>query len=146
MADRLAKQGTALPQTRQTSTLHSAKSLIKSAVKSWNCQWLLRLSLGKNWESLVSRGPLNHNLPRTVSVAALRMRTGHEYLASHLHRINIRPSPECQLCGHSTMNAEHLRTCSAVDHSKNYQKSIFKEAHLYWLALHLMAQHPRKKK
>ncbi|GFR18640.1 hypothetical protein TNCT_602961 [Trichonephila clavata] len=42
-----------------------------------------------------------------------------------------------------TMNAEHLRTCSTLDHNKNYQNSIFKEAHLYWSARHLMAQQPR---
>ncbi|GFQ99140.1 hypothetical protein TNCT_650281 [Trichonephila clavata] len=57
--------------------------------------------------------------------------------------INALPSPECQLCGYGTMNAEHLRTCSALDHSKNYQNSIFKEAHLYWSARHLMALQPR---
>ncbi|GFQ75772.1 hypothetical protein TNCT_680141 [Trichonephila clavata] len=71
------------------------------------------------------------------------MRTGHDYLATHLHRINILPSPECQLCGYGTINAEHLRTCSALDHSKNYQNGIFKEAHLYWSARHIMAQKPR---
>ncbi|GFR12195.1 gag-Pol polyprotein [Trichonephila clavata] len=140
MADRLAKQGTALPQPKQPSTLHSAKSQIKSAVERWNCQRRERLSLGKNWESLVSRGPLDHNLPCAVSVAAFRMRTGHDYLAAHLHRINVLPSPECQLCGYGTMNTEHL-TCSALDHSKNYQDSFF--THLYWSARHLMAQQPR---
>ncbi|GFR23569.1 gag-Pol polyprotein [Trichonephila clavata] len=123
--------------------LHSAKSQIKSAVERCNCQRLQRLSMGKNCESLVSRGPLNHNLPRAVSVAPFRMRTGHDYLAAHLHRINVLPSPECQLCGYGTMDAKHLRTCSALDHSKNYQNSIFKEAHLYWSGRHLMAQQPR---
>ncbi|GFQ98436.1 hypothetical protein TNCT_658111 [Trichonephila clavata] len=63
--------------------------------------------------------PPSH-LPRTVSVAAFRMSTGHDYLAVHLHRINVLPSPKCQLCGCGTMNAEHLRTFSALDHSKNY--------------------------
>ncbi|GFR12139.1 hypothetical protein TNCT_521721 [Trichonephila clavata] len=72
--------------------------------------------------------PIYHNLPRAVSVEALNMRTGHDYLASHLHRINVLPSPEC---GYGIMNAENLRTCSVLDHSKNYQDSIFKEAHHY---------------
>ncbi|GFQ64274.1 hypothetical protein TNCT_673101 [Trichonephila clavata] len=71
------------------------------------------------------------------------MRTGHDYLAAHFHRINVLPSPECQLCGYGTMNAEHLRTCSAQDHSKNYQSSNFKGVHLYWSARHLMAPQPR---
>ncbi|GFR22743.1 hypothetical protein TNCT_392591 [Trichonephila clavata] len=66
--------------------LHSAKSQIKSAVERWNCQWLQRLSLSKNWESLVSRGTLDHNLPSAVSVTAFRMRTGlilpHTFTAS----------------------------------------------------------------
>ncbi|GFQ71988.1 hypothetical protein TNCT_610951 [Trichonephila clavata] len=128
---------------KQPSTLHSAKSQIKSAFERWNCQWLQRLSLGNHWESLVSRGPLDHNLPRAVSVAAFWIRTGHDYLAAHLHRINVLPSAECQLCGYGTMNAERLRTCSALNHSKNYQNSIFKEANLYWSARHLMAEQPR---
>ncbi|GFR06469.1 hypothetical protein TNCT_437721 [Trichonephila clavata] len=83
--------------------------------------------------------PLDHSLHRAISVAAFRMKTGHDYLAAHLHCINVLPSPECQLSGYGTMNAEHLRTCSALDHRKNYQNSIFKEAHLYWSARHLMA-------
>ncbi|GFR32139.1 hypothetical protein TNCT_349621 [Trichonephila clavata] len=58
------------------------------------------------------------------------MRTEHDYHAAHLHRINVLPSPECQLCGYGTMNAERLRTRSALDHSKNYQNS-------YWSAHHL---------
>ncbi|GFR18791.1 hypothetical protein TNCT_419581 [Trichonephila clavata] len=116
MADRLAKEGTALPQPKQPSTLHSAKSQIKSAVERWTCQWLQRLSLGKNWESRASRGPFDHNLPGEVSVAAVRMRTRHYYLAAHLHRIKVLPTPKCQLCGYGTMNAEHLRTSFALDH------------------------------
>ncbi|GFQ87565.1 hypothetical protein TNCT_604571 [Trichonephila clavata] len=98
---------------------------------------------GKNWENLVSRGLLDHNLPRAVSVAAHRMRTGHNYLAAHLHRIKVLSSPECQLCSYGIMNAEHLRACSALDHSKNYQNRIFKKAHLYWSVRHLMAQQSR---
>ncbi|GFR08087.1 gag-Pol polyprotein [Trichonephila clavata] len=130
MVDRLAKQGTALPQPKQPSTLHSTKSQIKTAIERWNCQRLQRLSLGKNWESLVSRSPLDHNLPHAVSVAAFRIKTGHDYLAAHLHRINVLPSPECQFCADGTMNTEHLMTCFALDPS-NYQNSIFKEVHLY---------------
>ncbi|GFR11912.1 hypothetical protein TNCT_174451 [Trichonephila clavata] len=71
------------------------------------------------------------------------MRTEHNLLVAHLYRINVLPPPECQLCGYRAMNAEHLRTCSAPDHSKNYQNSIFKEAHLYGSARRLMVQQPR---
>ncbi|GFR14423.1 hypothetical protein TNCT_530691 [Trichonephila clavata] len=71
------------------------------------------------------------------------MRIEHDYLAAHLHRINVLPSQECQLCDYGTMNAEHLRTCPVLDLSKNYQKSIFKKAHLYRSARHLMVQQPR---
>ncbi|GFQ95695.1 hypothetical protein TNCT_445581 [Trichonephila clavata] len=91
----------------------------------------------------VSRGLLDDNLPHAVSVAAFRLRTGHYYLTTHLHRINVLPSPECHLCSYGTMNSEYLRACSALDHSKKYQDSIFKEVHLYWTARHLMAQQPR---
>ncbi|GFQ72082.1 hypothetical protein TNCT_644471 [Trichonephila clavata] len=58
MADRLEKQGTALPQPKQPSMLHSAKSQIKLAVERWNCQRLQRLSLDKNWEILVHTYPV----------------------------------------------------------------------------------------
>ncbi|GFR18733.1 hypothetical protein TNCT_307221 [Trichonephila clavata] len=88
MADRLAKQRTALPQPKQPGTLPSAKFQIKSAVEIWNCQLLQRLSLGKNWESLVSRGSLDHNLPLAVSIAAFRM-TGHDYLIAHTFTASI---------------------------------------------------------
>ncbi|GFR30075.1 hypothetical protein TNCT_532241 [Trichonephila clavata] len=71
--------------------------------------------------------PPRSQLIHAVSVAAFRMRTGHDYLAVQLHLNNVLPSPECQLCGYGTMNAEHLMTCSAQNHSKNYQNSIFKE-------------------
>ncbi|GFR32591.1 hypothetical protein TNCT_364661, partial [Trichonephila clavata] len=57
MAARLAKQGTALPQPKQPSTLHSAKSQIKSAVERWSCQRLQRLSLGKNREASFPEAP-----------------------------------------------------------------------------------------
>ncbi|GFQ69246.1 hypothetical protein TNCT_287911 [Trichonephila clavata] len=65
--------------SKQPIKLHSAKSQIKLAAETWNCQRLQRLSLGKNWENLVSRGPLRSHLLRAVSVAAFRMRTGHDY-------------------------------------------------------------------
>ncbi|GFR22173.1 hypothetical protein TNCT_604621 [Trichonephila clavata] len=84
------------------------------------------LCFGKNWENLVFRWPLDHNLPRVVGVEAFRVKTRHDFLAAHLHRINVLPSPESQLCGYGSMNAEHLRTCSALDRSKNYQNSIYK--------------------
>ncbi|GFR28193.1 hypothetical protein TNCT_437131 [Trichonephila clavata] len=71
------------------------------------------------------------------------MRTGHDYLATQLHRIDVLISPGCQLCGFGTMNTDYLRTCSTLDHSKNYQDSNFKVAHLYWSGCHLMAQKPR---
>ncbi|GFR23896.1 gag-Pol polyprotein [Trichonephila clavata] len=141
MADRVAKQGTALPQPKQPGTLHSAKSQIKSAVERWNCQRLQRLSLARIGRASFPEAP-SITLPRAVSVAAFRMWTGHDYLAAHLHHINVLPSPEYQLGGYGTMNAVHLRTCSALDHSKNYQNSIFKEADLYWSARPLMAQQP----
>ncbi|GFR22543.1 hypothetical protein TNCT_646131 [Trichonephila clavata] len=46
------------------------------------------------------QSPLDHYLPHAASVAAFRMRTGHDYLAAHLHRINVLPSPACQICGY----------------------------------------------
>lgn len=41
-------------------------------------------------------GHINHQIPRVVSVAIFRKTVGYDYLASHLQRINVVPSPECQ--------------------------------------------------
>ncbi|GFQ96760.1 hypothetical protein TNCT_717951 [Trichonephila clavata] len=47
---------------------------------------------GQELESLVSRGPLDHYLPREVSVAAFRMRTGYDYLATHYPTVTRVPA------------------------------------------------------
>ncbi|GFQ97097.1 hypothetical protein TNCT_651231 [Trichonephila clavata] len=83
------------------------------------------------------------SLPLAVRVTAFIGRGQDTIIFQHIHRINVQPSPECQLCGYGTMNAEHLVTYSSLEHSKNYQNSIFQEAHLYRSALHLMAQQSR---
>ena len=145
MADKLAKEGAILPQPRQLSSLRSARVQIKTALKTWNSQRLKDLSYGKQWESLVTDGPLDEKLPRSVSVAAFRIKTGHDCLAAHLHRIHILPSPECQLCGHQIMNADHLYLCPALNYHATIDdsNSLFSIAQLYWSARHLMAQRPK---
>ena len=142
-ADKLAKEATMMPQPKCPSSLMSSKAMINSTIDKWERQRLLQQSLGKRWEDLVTLGPIRHNLPRAVSVAAFRLKTGHDYLASHLHRIKILPTPECQLCGFQTMDVEHIKDCPALDHSIQEEDRLYKEARLYWSARRLMAEQPR---
>lgn len=141
-ADELAKQGTELPQPVCPPSLHSSKLQINAAIANWVRQHLSRESEGKKWESLITNGPIP-DLPRAIAVAAFRLRTGHDYLAAHLNRIQVLPSPACQLCGEGTMNAEHLGTCPELDHTIMDADNTYKEARLYWSARRLMAQQPR---
>ena len=58
--------------------------------------------------SPVTDNPIRHDHPRAISVAIFRTTARHDYVASHLHRIGVLPSPVCPLCGHELMNAAHL--------------------------------------
>ena len=84
-------------------------------------------------------------LPRTTSVALFRTTTGHDYLASHLHRIGVLSSPECVLCGYASMNADHLIACPALisDTQVQDEDGTARLSRLYWSARRLMAQQPR---
>jgi hypothetical protein len=96
-ADKLAKQGTTLPQPQ----LHITITLIGKILytMSHTTSYLEQVSSENSWECLVKK-PIPRDLSRPVKMAAFRAQIGHDYLAAHLHKIEIAPSPKCPLCSH----------------------------------------------
>ncbi|KAJ4448888.1 hypothetical protein ANN_00279 [Periplaneta americana] len=76
------------------------------------------------------------NRPRKTAVAAFRLLTNHDCLASHLYRIDISASPICVLCNDpAEMNEDQLQTCEAL---RSEETTVQK----YWKARLLMASLP----
>jgi hypothetical protein len=75
-------------------------------------------------------------MPRKEAVARFRLKTGHDCLAAHLHKIKVYSSDECTLCSiqGTSMNADHLN-CRKLDSSAQTAGDIAK---LYWDARFLM--------
>ncbi|KAI5726091.1 hypothetical protein M8J77_023693 [Diaphorina citri] len=49
-----------------------------------------------------------------------KLLTGHDCLAQHLHKINIKDSPICPLCSlNAPMNSSHLNFCPALEASND---------------------------
>jgi hypothetical protein len=70
-------------------------------------------------------------------VARFRLKTGHDCLAAHLHKIKVYSSDECTLCRIQgiSMNADHLLNWRKLDSSAQTAGDIAK---LYWDARFLM--------
>ncbi|KAJ4446278.1 hypothetical protein ANN_12973 [Periplaneta americana] len=127
--DALAKKGSSATYRPVTkSTYYSVKRFIKSTYLDFNKQNLITQSQGKKWNSLHQNPQLIPDLPRKSSVAAFRLATGHDFLAKHLHRIEIYQSPNCPLCNsNQEMDSEHLKICASLAGHDN----IFEK---YWSA------------
>jgi len=53
--------------------------------------------------------------PRRRAVADFWLCVGHDCLGAHLHRIGIRPDPNCTLCSlHEPMDRNHLGQCTTL--------------------------------
>jgi hypothetical protein len=76
-------------------------------------------------------------MPRKEAVARFRLKTGHDCLATHLHKIKVYSSDECTLCRiqGTSMNADH-QNCGKLDSSAQTSGDI---AELYWDARFLMS-------
>ena len=120
-ADYLAKKGTKVLNTnRQSPCFESAKRLIKSKYRDSHKKWMKSEAEGKSWKPLVENPDIVPNLPRKSAVAHFRMLTGHDCLAQHLHKIGVKPSPNCTLCSlNSPMNSSHLLLCPALEASSD---------------------------
>ncbi|XP_071041957.1 uncharacterized protein [Parasteatoda tepidariorum] len=128
MADLLAKKGTGILQRFQSEIPYSSinrinkNAIIKSHENNFNEQ-----IGGQVWRETLNRTP-DHL--RRITVAAFRLETGHDFLAAHLHRLNIFPDPNCVLCGKdSPMNIEHLGVYPAVTGNiyDRYRRGILME-------------------
>jgi hypothetical protein len=91
---------------------------------------------GKQWANIHLDWPLNSKMPQKEAVARFRIKTGHDCLATHLHKIKVYSSDECTLCRiqGTSMNADHLN-CRKLDSSAQTAGDIAK---LYWDARFLM--------
>ncbi|VDO01248.1 unnamed protein product, partial [Rodentolepis nana] len=66
----------------------------------------------KQWPVALSDIP---DWPRIEAVAEFRLRTGHDCLAKHLHRLGVYTQPTCPLCNlHEEMEKTHLIRCPAL--------------------------------
>ena len=142
-ADLLAKEATRLPQRNTATPLSSIRVQIDTILRLHARDRLLESSESKKWATLLTDGPINRTLPRQTGVALFRLTTGHDYLAAHLNRIHVLPSPECLLCGYGSMTSEHLTACPALDHSLLDESEEGRLSRLYWSARRQMAQLPR---
>ena len=97
VADKLAKEGASLEQVDRKTTFQDAKTFIKRKSKR---NWL------DSHKDYNRKDPYYH-LSREDQVIIFRLRTGHNKLHSHLHRLNLCPSDLCS-CGLMPMTAEHL--------------------------------------
>ena len=65
----------------------------------------------KHWKKEIVQVP---DWPRKSSVAVFRLTVQHDCLVKHLHRIGLRDSPFCMLCGlQEDMDRNHLQRCAA---------------------------------
>ncbi|KAI5754580.1 hypothetical protein M8J77_009716 [Diaphorina citri] len=120
-ADYLAKKGTKISSTSpQNIPYDSVKRLLRSTFKEKYDQWIKSEGEGKKWQPLVENPNIIPNLPRKAAVAHFRLLTGHDCLAQHLHKINIKDSPICPLCSlNAPMNSSHLNFCPALEASND---------------------------
>jgi hypothetical protein len=67
-------------------------------------------------------------MPQKEAVARFRLKTGHDCLATHLHKIKVYSSGECTLCRiqGASMNADHLLNCRKLDSSAQTAGDIAK--------------------
>ncbi|VDO05627.1 unnamed protein product [Rodentolepis nana] len=73
-------------------------------------QWTVALSDLADWS-------------RIEAVAELRLRTGHDCLAKHLHRLGVYTQPTCPLCNlQEEMEKTHLIRCPALKTTTETQR------------------------
>ena len=132
-----AKKGTNIVQ-KPTSNLpyNSVKQLIHHKFTTHYKAEQAKQAEGKKWGNLIEKPDIIPQRPCKTAVAAFRLHTGHDCLASHLYKIGMASSPICTLCDRGEeMNELHLKTCTALPQKDN----IFQK---YWRARILMASSP----
>ena len=109
-ADKLAKQGAALPQPDNPVTYDTVKGMINSNIKEeWLNNWASNTTgrvLFTNMTRPNPRDPIN-KLPRGNQSTIFRLRTGHVPLNGFLSRIKKDHPAQCRLCNHPNESVEH---------------------------------------
>ena len=100
-ADKLAKEGSQLPQQPVPSTYEEAKTILRA---KFNKDWAT-----ENNGYQARRDPIRF-LERQHQTSIYRLRTGHCCLRSHLHRIGVKQSPLCE-CGVNQTPYHILQDC-----------------------------------
>ncbi|RUS70429.1 hypothetical protein EGW08_021805 [Elysia chlorotica] len=114
-ADRLAKEGSVLEQIESDLTYREVKSIIKT-------------SLNKKWKK--SHPEYNKQdgvycLSRRGQTTIFRLRTGHNRLKHHIHKIFKVGETDLCLCGQAAETAQHvLQDCRIYS---NVRQSIWRE-------------------
>ena len=110
-ADKLAKQGSQLPQPSTPITLKTAKQNIK---KTYRTEWMNNWSSGSTARTVythmktVKTNDNMKKLSRKDQTAIFRLRTQHVPLNNHLNRFNPEIPPLCPLCDHPYETVEHV--------------------------------------
>ena len=105
-ADRLAKSGSKQPQPPVPTTYPEAKTLLKNKRKA---EWKRRTG-----DYNPTADPIN-NLQRSDQTTIFRLRTGHCGLKSHLKRIGVANSAQCD-CRAAEQTVHHvLQDCPLLD-------------------------------
>nr|CUU97935.1 hypothetical transcript [Hymenolepis microstoma] len=87
------------------------KTLIRREFKTLGSEQLNARTKEKKWTTALSN---REDWPRLEAVAEFRLRTGHNCLAKHLHRIGVYAPPTCSLCDlQEEMVKTHLIRCPA---------------------------------
>ncbi|GBL89131.1 hypothetical protein AVEN_255258-1 [Araneus ventricosus] len=113
-ADFLAKEGANLQQHSNTATSYwKIKLFLKNLCKSNSLRDLQTRTALKSWKGV---SPFSiPDKPRRDAVAAFLLTTGHDCLATHLHRLGISTEPFCSLCDSGeVMERDHLLRCSTL--------------------------------
>lgn len=144
-ADRLAKQGAALPQPVGPKAYDSIRRMIRAIIKE-EVEKAHRDAVEEKRYKCLIENPIPADLPRRDAVACFRLTTGHDYLQSHLHRIGVARTPSCVLCNQykGKMDGDHLDTCPALTdiRDKVFTKEHMKKSQVYWAARHRMVERP----
>jgi hypothetical protein len=127
MSDYLAKKGTKISQTSACKlTFHSAKLNIKRDIQVDLSEYYTIKSQHNSWGKIVENRNTVPDFLRRDAVATFQLITGHDYLAAHLYRLSLYPSPMCVLCReeNSVMNQDHLLKCTLLNTEKLHMYKI----------------------
>ena len=124
---RQPNKGTTVHMRIKPITAASSKKLISKRIfKSWK-EEAYQQAKGKKWRKINELWDKNRYKPRKEAMAAIRLETGHDCLAAHLHRIKLYQTAECTICKDlgTTMDSDHLLHCTQLD-------SQLQERVIYW--------------